>query len=142
VSFLDLPDLAALAHVNQHIALLTEDPVLHRTRLQVITPSRVDHSLFGKSPQGVLLRPTIPELVQRRVMRGLHVERRWRAGDYLYSPHVNSVSYSSSHFSDSHRIVGKAVRMRPPLKSTAHQGCAIWSSPASSPCTQYPQVTS
>lgn len=88
VSFLDLPDLAALARVNQYFAFLAEDPVLHRTRLRVIAPSRVDHSLFGKSPRGVLLRPTVPELVHRGVMRGYQFERRWRAGDYLYSSHV------------------------------------------------------
>ncbi|KAI6047903.1 hypothetical protein EDC04DRAFT_2864062 [Pisolithus marmoratus] len=87
VSFLDLPDLAALAHVNRQLASLTADPVLHRMRLRVITPSRVDHSLFGRSPQGNLLRPTLQELVQRGVMRGLHIERRSRTGGYLYSSH-------------------------------------------------------
>ncbi|KAL4062974.1 hypothetical protein V8B97DRAFT_1671547 [Scleroderma yunnanense] len=95
LSFLDLPDLAALARVNKHISSLTKDPVLHRTRLRVVAPSRVDYSLFGKSPQGVLLRPTVPELVHRGVMRGLHFERRWRMGDYLYSSHwVKQYEYS------------------------------------------------
>ncbi|KAI6135558.1 hypothetical protein F5141DRAFT_995598 [Pisolithus sp. B1] len=86
-SFLDLPDLAALARAIRQLASLAADPVLHSTRLRVITPSRVDHSLFGRSPQGIFLRPTVQELVQRGVMRGLHIERRWRMGGYLYSPH-------------------------------------------------------
>lgn len=94
VSFLDIPDLAALSRVSKQLASLTADPVLHQTRLRVVAPSRVRHSLFGKSPEGILLRPTIPELVHRGVIRGLHVERRLRMGAYLYSPHV-SVSESS-----------------------------------------------
>ncbi|KAH7886075.1 hypothetical protein F5I97DRAFT_2025640 [Phlebopus sp. FC_14] len=87
LSFLDLPDLASLAHVNNGLALLAADPVLHSTRLRVVAPSRVDHSLFGKSPGGILLRPTLPELVHRGVIRGLHIERRWRMGSYFCSPH-------------------------------------------------------
>lgn len=85
VSFLDIPDLAALSRVSKQLALLTADPVLHRTRLRVVAPSRVQHSLFGTSPEGIPLRPTISDLVHRGVMRGLQVERRLRAGDYLYS---------------------------------------------------------
>lgn len=89
VSFLDIPDLAALSRVSKALALLTADPVLHRTRLRVVAPSRVQHSLFGRSPEGILLRPTISQLVHRGVMRGLQIERRLRAGAYLYSPHAS-----------------------------------------------------
>ncbi|KAI9570300.1 hypothetical protein HD554DRAFT_2204100 [Boletus coccyginus] len=87
-SFLDIPDLAVLSRVSKSLALLTADPVLHRTRLRVVAPSRVQHSLFGRSPEGILLRPTIPELVHRGVMRGFQIERRLRTGAYLYSPHA------------------------------------------------------
>ncbi|KAH0838058.1 hypothetical protein J3R83DRAFT_6298 [Lanmaoa asiatica] len=93
-SFLDIPDLAALSRVSKVLALLTADPVLHRTRLRVVAPSRVRHSLFGRSPEGILLRPTISELVHRGVMRGLQIERRLRTGAYLYSPHA-SVAFST-----------------------------------------------
>jgi hypothetical protein len=34
------------------------------------------------------MRPTVPDLVQRNVMRGLQIERRWRMGAYLYSAQV------------------------------------------------------
>lgn len=90
VSFLDIPDLAALSHVSKKLALLTADPVLHRTRLRVVTPSRIQHSLFGRSPEGILFRPSIPELVHRGVMRGLQIERRLRTGEYLYSPYASA----------------------------------------------------
>ncbi|KAF9245826.1 hypothetical protein BU15DRAFT_85506 [Melanogaster broomeanus] len=88
LSFLDIPDLASLYHVSKCLAHLTTDPVLHRTRLRVVAPSRVNHSLFGRSPEGVPLRPTVPDLVHRGVMRGIQIERRLRAGAYLYSPHA------------------------------------------------------
>jgi len=94
VSFLDIPDLAALSRVSKPLALLTADPVLHRTRLRVVAPSRVQHSLFGRSPEGILLRPTIPELVHRGVMRGFQIERRLRTGAYLYSPHASIADFS------------------------------------------------
>ncbi|KAG8219547.1 hypothetical protein J3R82DRAFT_497 [Butyriboletus roseoflavus] len=92
VSFVDIPDLAALSRVSKALALLTADPVLHRTRLRVVAPSRVHHSLFGRSPEGILLRPTISELVHRGVMRGLQIERRLRTGAYLYSPHASAAN--------------------------------------------------
>jgi hypothetical protein len=88
VSFLDLPDLAALAQVSPLLARLSSDPALHRIRILVVAPSRVSHSLFGQSPQGVPLRPTVGDLVLRGVMRGLGISRRWRAGAYFYSHHV------------------------------------------------------
>lgn len=90
---MDIPDLAALSRVSKALALLTVDPVLHRTRLRVVAPSRIQHSLFGRSPGGILLRPTISELVHRGVMRGLQIERRLRTGAYLYSPHASVAEY-------------------------------------------------
>jgi len=64
---------------------LASDPVLHRNRVRIIAPSRVQHSLFGTSLHGIILRPTVGDLVQRGVMRGLGIERRWRTGAYFYS---------------------------------------------------------
>jgi len=85
VSYLDLPDLALLAQVAPALVPLTTDSVLHSYRLRVVSPSRVDHYLFGKSPQGHALRPTVPDLVRRGVLCGLDLERRWRVGAYFYS---------------------------------------------------------
>jgi hypothetical protein len=96
VSFLDLPDLAALSHVSPSLAKLCSDPVLHRFRLLVVAPSRLSHSLFGQSPQGLALRPTVSDLVNRGVLRGLGIVRRWRAGSYFYSPHVRALSIAST----------------------------------------------
>jgi len=67
------------------LSSLTSDPVLHFQRLWVISPSKVNHHLFGRSKEGHLLRPSVGELVQRGVMKGLGIERRWRLGLYLYS---------------------------------------------------------
>jgi len=88
VTFLDIPDLAALSQLSPVLAVLASDPALHRTRILVVAPSRVSHSLFGRSLHGVALRPTIRDLVDRGVMRGLGIVRRWRMGLYFYSPHV------------------------------------------------------
>jgi len=95
VSYLDLPDLAVLAQVMPPLMPLTTDSVLHTYRLRVISPSRLNHNLFGKSPQGHALRPTVLDLVRRGVMRGLDLERRWRVGSYFYSL---SVCYFSRSF--------------------------------------------
>jgi len=89
LSFLDLPDLAVLAHVVPALIHLTTDPVLHTYRLRIVSPSRVNHKLFGVSPQGHALRPTLFDLVQRGVIKGLGIERRWRMGGYFYS--LNSI---------------------------------------------------
>lgn len=89
VSFLDLPDLASLATLSDELKRLTCDPILHRYRLLVVAPSRVQHSLFGQGPLGATYRPTVGELVQRNVMRGLGIERRWRNGIYIYSQPVS-----------------------------------------------------
>jgi hypothetical protein len=89
-SFLDLPDLASLSEISPALSKLALDPALHRTRILVVAPSRVSHSLFAQSPLGVAMRPTIGDLVHRGVMRGLGIERRWRTGVYFYSSHVGS----------------------------------------------------
>ena len=89
VSFLDLPDLAVLAQVVPALMHLTTDPVLHTYRLRIVSPSRVNHKLFGVSPQGHTLRPTLVDLVHRGVIKGLGIERRWRMGGYFYSRNVS-----------------------------------------------------
>lgn len=43
---------------------------------------------------GVSLRPNVPELVQRCVLKGLGLERRWRMGQYWLS---REVSWLRSH---------------------------------------------
>ncbi|KAH0591068.1 hypothetical protein H2248_001174 [Termitomyces sp. 'cryptogamus'] len=104
-SFLDLPDLATLAQVSPVLASLASDPVLHRTRVKVIAPSRVKHALYGTGPQGVAFRPTVGDLVHRGVMRGLALERRWRMGAYFYSrssivQYENGLRLARRHASD------------------------------------------
>ena len=89
VSYLDIPDLTSLSRVFPQLTVLTSDPILHRNRLRLTAPSRVSHSLFGTSPTGILFRPSVGELLQRGVMRGLGIERRWRTGGYCYSPRVS-----------------------------------------------------
>ncbi|KAG1754921.1 uncharacterized protein EDB91DRAFT_1042655 [Suillus paluster] len=85
LSFLDLPDLATLSKLHGYLALLSSDPVLHLIRLRVVAPSRVNHSLFARNPHGILLRPTIMDLVHRHVIRGHNIERRLRMGLYIYT---------------------------------------------------------
>lgn len=85
VSYLDVPELSALASTCHYLASLAADPILQRTRLLVVTPSRLSHSLFAIGPEGSPLRPTILDLIRRGVMKGLNIERRSRAGLYLYS---------------------------------------------------------
>ena len=79
---------------------LTTDPVLHTYRLRIVSPSRVNHKLFGVSPQGHTLRPTLVDLVHRGVIKGLGIERRWRMGGYFYSLNVRCCFLSE--FSDTH----------------------------------------
>jgi hypothetical protein len=88
VSFLDVPELTTLASTSGYLATLAADPILQRTRLLVVAPSRLSHSLFGISPGGLPLRPTVSDLIRRNVLKGLDIERRWRAGLYLYSAPV------------------------------------------------------
>ena len=75
---------------------LTTDPVLHTYRLRIVSPSRVNHKLFGLSPQGHTLRPTLVDLVHRGVIKGLGIERRWRMGGYFYSLNVRLPVFLSS----------------------------------------------
>ncbi|KAF9647433.1 hypothetical protein BDM02DRAFT_3145869 [Thelephora ganbajun] len=91
LSYLDIPDLTSLSRASPQLVVLTSDPILHRNRLRLTAPSRVAHSLFGTSPNGILLRPSVGELLQRGVMKGLGIERRWRTGGYFYSPRMVSV---------------------------------------------------
>ncbi|KAF7307151.1 Stearoyl-CoA desaturase [Mycena indigotica] len=77
--FLDLPELDMLSKLDPILAQLARDKALHNVRLRVVFPARVEHDLFAIS------RPTIPDLVHRGVMRGLSIERRFRAGLYFYS---------------------------------------------------------
>ncbi|KAJ6502662.1 hypothetical protein DFH09DRAFT_1335808 [Mycena vulgaris] len=95
LSYLDLPDLAVLSSLSPVLARLAADPALHKNRLRVISPARLQHNLFGLSPRGEILRPSVGDLVHRGVMRGLAIERRWRAGNYFYS-HVSVVQYETS----------------------------------------------
>ncbi|KAG8782497.1 hypothetical protein FRC12_020758 [Ceratobasidium sp. 428] len=76
---LDLPDLDSLAASSPLLTSLTKDPALHRVRILVFTPERVSRSLFSVN------RPSILDLVQLNILRGLGIERRLRAGQYLYS---------------------------------------------------------
>lgn len=94
VSYLDLPELDTLARLSAILFLLTQEPALHRVRLRVVAPSRISHALFGADSGGAFLRPSIPELVHRRVLKGLGLERRWRMGQYWNSREVNAYPYS------------------------------------------------
>ncbi|KAF9469845.1 hypothetical protein BDZ94DRAFT_1243393 [Collybia nuda] len=105
LSFLDLPELAFLVQAFPALAILAADPILHKNRVKVIAPSRVEHSLFGASPHGLALRPTVGDLVHRGVIRGLAIERRWRMGMYFYSrssitQYENSLQLARQHVSD------------------------------------------
>lgn len=83
VLYLDLPDLVALANSSVFLRRLANDPVLHYIRLHRVAPSRLLHFLDARRNN---LRPSIPDLVHRHVMRGLNLDFRWRRGIYLYSP--------------------------------------------------------
>ncbi|KAF6766689.1 hypothetical protein DFP72DRAFT_867305 [Ephemerocybe angulata] len=109
-SFLDLPDLEALARASQGLGALTTDPILHRYRLKVVSPSRVSHSLFRTGPEGDALRPTVGDLVQRGVIKGLGIERRWRSGAYFYS--VNSIKQYENGKALSRRHAGHVLTLQ------------------------------
>ncbi|KAF5385070.1 hypothetical protein D9615_001256 [Tricholomella constricta] len=113
-SYLDLPDLAALAQASPILAALAADPILHRNRVRIVAPSRVKHSLFGSSPHGIAFRPTVGELIHRGVMRGFGIERRWRMGAYFYSrnsitQYENGLRLARRHASD---VVSVQLRRR------------------------------
>jgi len=89
VDYLDLPELNNMHRVAPILGQLSGDSVLHHTRLYVTNPSRIDHGLFGAGKPGFLLRPTIGELVQRHIVRGLGLERRLRLGLPLFDLRVS-----------------------------------------------------
>lgn len=92
VSYLDLPDLDSLSVLSPILSKLSSDPVLHRNRLRIVAPSRIQHSLFAEGCHGTLLRPTVPDLVHMNIMRGLGIERRWRMGNYFLSAQVSRLT--------------------------------------------------
>jgi len=105
VSFLDVPELSTLASTCHYLASLATDPILQRTRLLVVAPSRLSHSLFAIGPEGSPLRPTVSDLIRRGVMKSFNIERRWRAGLYLYSAlsvsnYEKSILLQRGHASD------------------------------------------
>ncbi|ESK90939.1 f-box domain-containing protein [Moniliophthora roreri MCA 2997] len=113
-SYLDLPDLAILSQLSARLAILTSDPALHKNRLRIIAPSRVQHSLFAQGPQGISLRPTILDLVHRGVVKGLGIERRWRDGSYFYSQRSIMLYEASIKLSRRHagHVVSTVLRQR------------------------------
>ncbi|KAJ3721755.1 hypothetical protein C8R42DRAFT_702824 [Lentinula raphanica] len=127
LSYLDIPELYALSQLSPYLAVLASDPVLHKNRLRIVAPSRVQHSLFGQGPQGIAFRPTIAELVHRGVMKGLSIERRWREGLYFHS-HRSIVQYETSlklARNQTCRIISMQLRQRrsdsSSLLKTLHQ---------------------
>ncbi|PPR03794.1 hypothetical protein CVT24_007474 [Panaeolus cyanescens] len=114
LSFLDIPDLDALSRVLPALIPLTADPILHKQRITVISPSRVNHNLFGVSREGHPFRPTVADLCRRGVIKGLNIERRWRMGAYFYSlssiiQYENSKALSRRHTS---RLLTVQLRRR------------------------------
>ncbi|KAJ3994128.1 hypothetical protein F5050DRAFT_1776890 [Lentinula boryana] len=113
-SYLDLPELSSLAQLSPFLAVLASDPVLHKNRLRIVVPSRIQHSLFGQGPQGIAFRPSIAELVHRGVIRGLSIERRWREGTYFHS-HRSIIQYETSlklARNQTSRIISMQLRQR------------------------------
>ncbi|KAF9015666.1 hypothetical protein BDQ17DRAFT_1536297 [Cyathus striatus] len=111
-SYLDLPDLSVLTHVVPELERLTSDPVLHNHRIRIISPSRVNHSLFGTSPEGHPFRPSIVDLVHRGVLRGLAIERRWRTGAYFNSRN-SVIQYENS------RLLARRHAILPDVESSS-----------------------
>ncbi|KAI0036596.1 hypothetical protein K488DRAFT_40785, partial [Vararia minispora EC-137] len=114
VSFLDIPDLASLARTSRYLAALAADPLLNRTRILVVAPSRVEHALFA-APHGAPLRPSVPDLVHRNVIQGLGLDRIYRLGGYIYSPiaarnYENAIRLQRHHVAN---VLGAALRTHP-----------------------------
>ncbi|KAF7303189.1 hypothetical protein MKEN_01282600 [Mycena kentingensis (nom. inval.)] len=91
LSFLDIPDLDLVSKLHPLLARLAADRALHNNRLRVVYPARVSHGLFAQPT----LRPTVGELVQRGILRGLAIERRWRTGNY-WNSHISVRQYEVS----------------------------------------------
>ncbi|KAF8167318.1 hypothetical protein B0H34DRAFT_681398 [Crassisporium funariophilum] len=138
LSYLDLPDLAALALVAPSLVHLTNDPVMHNYRLRIVSPSRVNHNLFGISPQGHALRPTVADLVHRGVMKGLGIERRWRMGAYFYS--LNSIIQYENGRSLSRRHASHVLAVQ--LRRRTTDGTASTSLQTLYSCRVIPDVES
>jgi hypothetical protein len=81
-----MPDISALASASCYLLPFSVDPVLHRKRLFTVAPARLNH--FLASP----CRPLFGDLVNRNIVRGLDLTRRWRQGNYLHSPEVKELS--------------------------------------------------
>lgn len=127
VSYLDLPDLAVLSQVMPTLIPLTSDPVLHKYRLSIVSPSRINHFLFGTTPQGHALRPTVGDLVQRGVIRGLGIERRWRMGSYFYSLNVSSLClFCIDRFFLTRPLVHYPIREQPIVVSSTCQSRPLY----------------
>ena len=77
VSYLDLPELDVLSSLSPHLRHLAHDRALHRTRILVVAPSRVEHALFA---YGGALRPSIGDLVHWGVMKGLGLDHAGHLG--------------------------------------------------------------
>lgn len=128
VSYLDLPDLASLVQASPGLAGLASDPALHRNRVRVIAPSRVQHSLFGMGSHGLALRPTIGDLINRDVIRGLNIERRWRMGVYFYSRSVRTVQFHSRQAVLISRFLFRSLSYNMRMDCGSHVGTQVtWS---------------
>jgi len=114
LSFLDVTDLNSIAQISPLLRRLASDPVLHRTRILVVNPSRLNHLLFACSPQGIPLRPTIADLSQRGVLQGAGIERRWRAGTYFNSQQMVTVYETSKRLQRDYvsHVVSSCLRRR------------------------------
>ncbi|KIJ53483.1 hypothetical protein M422DRAFT_154965 [Sphaerobolus stellatus SS14] len=98
-TFLDLPDLTQLSLISKTFANIASDPALHRLRLLVVAPSRIDHFLCTIGGE---LRVPVGELINRGLMRGLQIERRWRHGLYLYSPQAVKLYWNIQRLTRAH----------------------------------------
>jgi len=109
-SYLDLPELAVVAEALPSLAALTMDPILHSQRLTIVAPARLKHFLFSTNAHGVPFRPTIGDLAQRGVIRGLNVEQRWRMGQYIYT--INSIKQYENGRKLARRVVSRQLGRR------------------------------
>lgn len=115
--YLDLPDLAQLSSISPLFNNIASDPALNRLRIFKVAPSRIDHFLCAERRT---LRPTVADLVQRGIMRGFGLERRWKNGLYLYSPQSVKLYWTTQRLDRVHisQILRSMLENRPsdPLK--------------------------